>query len=149
MSAAPSSISRIANPYEPLQEAVVQALKADADIAAKARVYDYVPEDDQGPYVVFSSAWLAEKDAHNQPIDRVWFQIDVWSQYRGYREVNDLGADVEDVLRHATLEVAGFNFLGVHVLREQSHLLREPSNNWRRLAITFHCPYVRMRRTEP
>ena len=139
-----TTTTRIANPYQPVQQAVVAALRADPDIQRKqVAIFDYVPEEHPGPYIVFASAWLAEKDAHNSPIDRLWFQIDVWSQYRGYEEVNELGADVEDVLRHADLDVEGFNVVhGVHVIREQSHLLREPSNRWRRLAMTFHAPYV-------
>jgi len=140
---------RVANPYLPLQEAVIVALRADPDLTAKARIYDYIPEDDPGPYVVYETAWLAARDAYRVPADRVWFQLSVFSQYRGYLEVNRVGADVEDVLRRASLDVAGFNVTGVHVIREQSHLTRTPDSRWRRLAITFVCPYVTAGRRSP
>lgn len=138
----PEAPTHYDNPYLPIQEAVVAALRADPALSAKAPVYDFVPEDDQGPYVVFATAWLAETDKLRSQSDRVWFQIDVWSRYRGFAEVADIGSDVERILRHTELAVEGYNASGVHCLREQSHLLRDPGNVWRRLAMTFFCPFV-------
>jgi hypothetical protein len=125
------------DPLEDLQRAIVPAL---SELLDDVRVYDYVPENADPPYVTWNTAWLAERDTLNGTADRVWFQIDVWSTYRGYREAARIARRIVRRLRHSVLEIDGYS--PVHVLREQTHQTRDPDGEHRRIALTFHCPYV-------
>lgn len=105
-----------------------------------AGVYDHVPEDTSPPYVTWGAAWSAERDTLNGTADRVWFQLDVWSDYRGYREGNQIAGQIVRRLSHAVLVLDGF--APVHILREQSRAGRDPDGRHRRIALTFYSPYV-------
>jgi len=131
-------------PVADLQRAVMRILLNDAELTSMASVYDYVPENESGPYVTWSSAWLAERDTLNGCADRVWFQLDIYSRYRGYAEGSNIAFRVVELLHHLNINIPGYET--IHVLREQSHVLRDPNNEFRRWAITFNCPYVSLER---
>jgi len=123
-------------PLHDIQRAVVTHLADNLDVP----VFDYVPEDADTPYVCWGTAWLANRDALNVCIDRVWFQIDCWSKYRGYAEAAGIAHRVVGLLHHIRLRIPGYD--PIHVLREQTHATRDPGGPLRRMAITFVCPYV-------
>jgi hypothetical protein len=124
-------------PLHDLQAAIVPMLKAYLD---PTPVIDHVPEGTPTPYVLWSSAWLAERDTLNTTADRVWFQLDVWSDYRGYHEAIVIARRIVARLHHASVDMPGYDL--VHVLREQTHELRDPDGTHRRVSLTFNCPYV-------
>jgi hypothetical protein len=126
------------DPLEDMQRTIMEALTQLLD--GVAGVYDYVPEPASGPYVTWGTAWLAERDALNGTADRVWFQLDVWSEERGYREAVQVARKIVQRLHHAQLIMPGYDV--VHVLREQVHTTRDPDGQHRRVALTFNSPYV-------
>lgn len=125
------------DPIEEIQRTVVPVLD---ELLDGVDVYDYVPENADPPYVVFNTGWLAERGELNRSVDRVWFQIDVWSDYRGYREAGRIARRIVRRLHHAELEIEGFQ--PIHILREQTHATRDPGGLLRRFALTFTSPYV-------
>jgi hypothetical protein len=124
-------------PLEDLQRAVCVTL---AELLDPIKVYDFVPEQGDPPYVTWGTAWLAERDTLNGTADRVWFQLDIWSSYRGYREAAEIASAIIERLHHAVLDIDGWD--RIHLLREQSHATRDPDGKHRRIALTFHSPYV-------
>ena len=111
-----------------------------ADELAPIKVYDYVPEKAEAPYVVWNTAWGAERDTLNGTADRVWFQIDVWSTYRGYKEATEIADRIVRRLGHSIACLDGYST--IHLLLEQGHSTRDPDGRHRRIALTFHSPYV-------
>jgi hypothetical protein len=124
-------------PYEDVMRAVMPLL---TELLDDVDVYDFVPENAEPPYVTWNTGWLAERDSLNGTADRLWFQIDVWSSYRGYREASRIARRIVRRMHHAELLIDGYS--PVHVLREQSHQTRDPDGRHRRLALTFFSPYV-------
>jgi len=130
-------------PLGDLHQAVFDVLAPELE-AEGIMLFDYVPEDAEPPYVTWGTAWLASRDLLNGVADRVWFQLDVWSQYRGYAEAERVAHRVTEVLRTRQLDVEGYGL--VRVFREQVHLTRDPDNTIRRIAMTFYSPYVALLR---
>lgn len=126
------------DPLYDLQRVIVPALAE--TLAGVASVYDHVPEPAEAPYVCWNTGWLAERDSLNGTADRVWWQIDVWSEYRGYAEAALIAKRIVRRLHHVELRIDGYDL--VHVLREQTHETRDPDGKHRRFALTFHSPYV-------
>ncbi len=89
-----------------LQTAIKSAL-VDADVAG-GRIYDQVPQDVTFPYVEFG-------DKHSLPDDlsgddqgrREHTKLDVWSRYRGRKEVLQIISAIEDALHGTDLTVTG------------------------------------------
>jgi hypothetical protein len=125
--------------YE-LQEAVTELLRADTELMAKAPLYDYVPEDAQKPYLTFTSMWTATRDSLNRAVERVWFQISVWSDHRGFKEASQIAMQVVRLLRHTKVDLGRY---GVQMITgDNTHLLRDRDPNVRHFALTFYVPYV-------
>ena len=133
---APVLHARFAPPAD-LQRAVAQTLAAELD---PVKVYDHVPETAPEPYVVWNTGWSAERDTLNGTAQRVWFQIDVWSLYRGYKEATEIADLIVRRLGHAIAYLDGYS--SIHLLYEQGHETRDPDGRHRRIALTFHSPYV-------
>jgi hypothetical protein len=127
-----------------LQRAVCQALAEHLD---PIKVYDYVPEKADLPYVVWGTAWGASRDYLNVAVDRIWFQIDVWSDYRGYAESIGIAEEITTRLHHAVVYLEGWN--PIHLVREQPRESRDPDGVHRRVMLTFYSPYVSPDPTEP
>lgn len=126
------------DPLEALQAALVPVLAE--LLEGEVPVYDHVPEAATPPWVTWNTGWLAERDTLNGTADRVWWQIDVWSDYRGYAQAAGIARRIVERLHHANLDIDGYN--RIHILREQTHETRDPGGKFRRLALTFNAPYV-------
>jgi Protein of unknown function (DUF3168) len=125
---------------EPLADMQRQVCKTLAEALHPVKVFDYVPESAALPYVTWGTAWLSERDTLNGCADRVWFQIDIWSTYRGFAEGAGIAQQVVRRLHHAVMYLDGYS--PIHMLREQSHQSRDPDGIHRRIALTFNTPYV-------
>jgi hypothetical protein len=127
------------SPLPDLQRAIMPALFEEFD--GVCGVYDYVPEDAVGPYIVWNTGWLAPRFTLRSPGHRVWFQIDVWSgpDHRGYLEVGTLADRVISRVSWAFAVMDGYDTAQIYA--EQEHYTRDNQGN-RRVAITFHSPFV-------
>jgi hypothetical protein len=138
------SVPRVTDPmlhsheaFYVIQKAVCSALAEHLD---PIKVYDFVPENADTPYVVWGTAWGAYRDILTSTADRVWFQIDVWSTYRGYAEAIRIAGRITERL-HQSL-IYDEDWSPIHLLREQPRESRDPDGVHRRIMLTFYSPYV-------
>ena len=98
-----------------VQQAVYNALAASTDVQAllgnPARLYDHVPPGAEFPYVVLGTVSAKPYDY----IDTIGFEqiisLDIWSRYRGTKEVKDIIQASYGALHRATLTVSGQVFI--------------------------------------
>jgi len=126
------------SPLGSLQREIVPALQEEFD--GVCPVFDHVPEGTDPPYVVWNTGWLAPRFTLRSPAQRAWFQIDVWSGYRGYAEADDLADRVVARVSWALVSMDGFDT--TQLFAEQQHTTRSQDSQYRRVAITFHLPFV-------
>jgi hypothetical protein len=129
------------NPLLALQREIVPALEDELD--GICAVYDHVPEDADPPWVTWNTGWTAPRFTLGTPANRVWFQIDVWgpgSDARGYKQVSEIADLVIRRVSWANVVMDGYD--PAQVFAEQQHTTRDPSGRLRRVAITFHLPFV-------
>jgi hypothetical protein len=72
-------------------------------------VYDHVPQDEVLPCVVIGDATVLNDDVKTQFGQEHQLEIQVYSAYRGTKEVKQLMSTVYDALHGVTLSVSGFN----------------------------------------
>lgn len=96
-----------------IQAAVYNAL----DTALSIPVYDKVPQAaDSGdstsfPYVSIGDDNLTEWDTYSEIGISASIVIHVWSRKKGRKETKDLQGSIYNALHHATLTVAGYDFV--------------------------------------
>ncbi|HEU0118813.1 MAG TPA: DUF3168 domain-containing protein [Alphaproteobacteria bacterium] len=98
-----------------VQEAVLSALTASSEVqsvlGSPARVYDHVPVGAVFPYAVFGPLHIAPYDTKTEIGFEQIVTLNIWSRYRGAKEVKDIFQAIYDTLHRATLSVAGEVFL--------------------------------------
>lgn len=98
-----------------VQQAVAGLLAADTDVQSvlgvTPRIYDHVPPGAIFPYAAFGPIHVAPYDTKNETGFEHILTINIWSRYRGSKEVKDIFQAVYDALHRATLSVAGQVFL--------------------------------------
>ena len=98
-----------------VQQAIYNTLAASSEMQAQLGnppcVYNHVPPNPLYPYVAFGA--IAAKPFDD--IDRTGFTqtvtLDIWSRYRGTKEVKDIAQAIYDTLHRATLTVSGEVFI--------------------------------------
>ncbi|GAA3301302.1 DUF3168 domain-containing protein [Streptomyces cinereospinus] len=120
----------------PLQQAVVQTLRAHAPLMALVSgVFDEVPENTPHPYVTLGSITETVDDAHNQRGLEASVVLHVWSKYRGYKEASTILAALDAALDRQPLAVAGFT--DVSIAHEQHTQLRDPDPDIRHINVSY------------
>ncbi|GGS47732.1 DUF3168 domain-containing protein [Streptomyces violaceus] len=120
----------------PLQQAVVQKLRAHAPLMALVTgVYDEVPEQATHPYVTLGSISENVDDAHNQRGLEATVVLHVWSKYRGFKEAADILSALDAALDRQPLTVAGFTDVSV---AHQAHTqVRDPDPAIRHINVSY------------
>lgn len=111
----------------PLRLAFAAAMGASAAVKAligdPARIYDFVPDTPQYPYVTFGDSSVDEMGTKGIDIAEVIISVEVWDSgdagartggYRGRKRVEDILRAVEAVLHHQALSVSGFALIDLH-----------------------------------
>ncbi len=97
------------------QQAVFDALAADTDIQGllgnPPRIYDHAPPGAVFPYLMFGAAHIASYDAKIETGFEQIITLNIWSRYRGSKEVKDILQATYDALHRAALTVTGQVFL--------------------------------------
>lgn len=120
----------------PLQQAVVQQLRADAPLTALVSgIWDEVPETAAYPYVSIGSITELVDDAHNQRGLNTNLVLHVWSKYLGFREAAEILAALDAVLDRQPLTVTGYR--DVSVAHQQHQELRDPDPEIRHINVTY------------
>ncbi|OON87807.1 DUF3168 domain-containing protein [Pyramidobacter sp. C12-8] len=100
-------------PMIPLQRAVYEALST----YQTAPVYDDVPEDATPPAVSFGSFTAKQSGAKALDAWDVSMQLDLWSNYAGKKQIQEMADDVASVLTSVKLDLSadGFEVLSCDV----------------------------------
>lgn len=125
-----------AYPLRRLQAEIVPALRQLLD--GVCPVYDHVPEDAPAPYVTWTTGWTASRNALNAPVQRVWIQISIWSEYRGFAQAGEIAELIVTRFSFAVVRMDGWK--PAPLVYEQAHSLRDGRH--RHIPLTFRFPYV-------
>jgi Protein of unknown function (DUF3168) len=98
-----------------IQQAVAAALGASAEVQGllgdPVRVYDHVPPGAAFPYAVIGTVAAKPYDDKDRTGFAATIAVDIWSRYRGTREVKDILQAVYDALHRTALSVTGQVFV--------------------------------------
>lgn len=109
-----------------LQRAIHDRLLGFAEMSALvgAGIYDIPPTDAVLPYVTIGDDDIHQYDVRCKKAFRVFFQVDGWSEYGGYKEVKDIAQTAQDALHEYPLEINGYRVISVNHVK--TNYLREP-----------------------
>lgn len=97
------------------QQAIYNVLVANSGVQAvlggTPRIYDHVPPGATFPYAVFGAVRVLPYDYKVENGFEQIVTLDVWSRYRGSKEMKDITQALYDALHRATLSVTGHVFL--------------------------------------
>lgn len=127
---------------QPLQDAIIAALRADATVAALIgkRIYDGPPANAQKPYLSFGPVQLLTEHADEYVGGDTALQLDAWSTDK--LDIKRVGAAVDKALDGAELTL-GDNQRLVALTVERIDYLTEPDG------LTKHAAIACRARTEP
>jgi len=132
------------SPRYQLQKAIVQRLKADAQVAAyvDGRIYDDVPEDAEFPYITIGS--VISRSIHADCLDMVEMdiQLDVWSRASGMEELSEIAEAVCAALHDNDLTLETHACVYLH--HEQTHELYDPDGMTTHAALSFEATIERL-----
>lgn len=117
-----------------LRDAVVDVLKAhvgltallaeDPRFAGVAAVYDHVPQSAEFPYVTIGTVSGDEHDADDISGQDLEVTVNAFSRYRGLKEIEQIGRQVDDALHRTTPTVTNAKVVTFH--RETSEAVLDP-----------------------
>lgn len=92
----------LADPLEPLQRAIVRAVREDAPLIALVdkRIYDDVPPKPTKPYLSFGPVQVLPEDAAEYDGADVSLQIDGWSASLQRKEIAQIGRALRALLHN-------------------------------------------------
>lgn len=74
------------------------------------RVYDFVPEDAELPFVTLGNINAEDKSTKSEDIIHLTVQIHIWSNYRGRYEINSLAEKIINALSSVQLDLSEEDF---------------------------------------
>ena len=93
-----------------LQTILYSTLNGDSTldgIVGDNKIFDNVPQDTGYPYVVIGNINVANRGTKSLDGNEYSVDIDVWSQYRGKKEISDAMERIYELLHDATYSVSG------------------------------------------
>jgi hypothetical protein len=93
-----------------LQSAIYTVLNADSTldgIIGDNKIFDNVPQDTAYPYVVIGNFTVTNRGTKSLDGNEYSLDIDVWSTYRGKKEISDAMERIYELLHDATYSVSG------------------------------------------
>lgn len=97
-----------------LQSAIYSTLNDDSTldgIIGNNKIFDHVPQDTDYPYVRIGNISVANMGTKTLDGNEYSIDIDVWSRYRGKKEISDAMERIYDLLHEATYSVSGANMV--------------------------------------
>tara|TARA_R100001460_G_scaffold29892_3_gene59178 strand:- start:7473 stop:7880 length:408 start_codon:yes stop_codon:yes gene_type:complete len=122
-----------------LQEKIFSTLNSDSNLTSTqgAAIYDEVPENSAFPYVQIGGESASDFSTKDLTGSEVTINLDVWSQYKGSKEVKDLMDRVHTLLHDSSLAVTGHNLINLRF--EFSDVLRDPDGITRHGVMRFRA----------
>ncbi|MDX3235652.1 DUF3168 domain-containing protein [Streptomyces sp. ME03-5709C] len=122
----------------PVQAAVYARLTDDPELTDQiSGVYDYVPETAAYPFVVIGEETEIPDNRHRGFGRQTAVTLHVFSQYRGYRQVLQLGSLVTALLDHQPLTIEGLNHVATRFEFSQTLTDPEPPGDIRHLVLRY------------
>lgn len=102
-------------PFDALQEAIYLRLAGDPEITPDVFDWPVNPEEQRTPYIVVGSYFTEDESTSTVSGQRVTSDIEVWSDARGMREINDIMNEIVQSLSSSALDLSsdGFEFLQI------------------------------------
>jgi len=125
------------SPINQLQKAIVQTLKADADVVALigGRIYDRVPEGAEFPYISFGAIESRSFMADCLDLAEITVQLDCWSRKAGFGELREIAEAVRQALHDKDLTLERHAM--VTITHERTHELYDPDGTTTHAALIF------------
>lgn len=93
-------------PNNCVHKALIAFLKTEVG----CRVYDYVPETAELPFVTLGNINSEDKSTKSEDIIHMTVQIHIWSNYRGRYEINSLAEKIINALSSIQLDLSEDDF---------------------------------------
>jgi len=84
-------------------------------IVGNNKIFDNVPQDTAYPYVVIGNINVINTGTKTLDGNEYNLDIDVWSEYRGKKEISDAMERIYELLHDTTYSVSGANFVNSQV----------------------------------
>lgn len=122
-----------------LQERIYSTLNGDSNLTSTqgAAVYDEVPENSSFPYVQIGGETAIDYGTKDVNGSEVTINLDVWSQYKGSKEVKNLMDRIHTLLHDSDLNVTGHNLVNLRF--EFGDVLRDPDGITRHGVMRFRA----------
>lgn len=92
-----------------IQEAVYDLLTNDALLTLKVSgVFDSHPEPQRFPYITIGDGYSNDFLAFERMGEEVFFNVHIWSRYKGFKESHEIAADVNRLLAQQHVDVGSF-----------------------------------------
>jgi len=101
-----------------VQSAIYTILNGDSTLDAivgNNKIFDNVPQDTAYPYVVIGNINVINTGTKTLDGNEYNLDIDVWSEYRGKKEISDAMERIYELLHDTTYSVSGANFVNSQV----------------------------------
>lgn len=101
-----------------VQSAIYTILNGDSTldgIVGNNKIFDNVPQDTAYPYVVIGNINVINTGTKTLDGNEYNLDIDVWSEYRGKKEISDAMERIYELLHDTTYSVSGANFVNSQV----------------------------------
>lgn len=101
-----------------VQSAIYTILNGDSTldgIVGNNKIFDNVPQDTAYPYVVIGNINVINTGTKTLDGNEYNLDIDVWSEYRGKKEISDAMERIYELLHDTTYSVSGASFVNSQV----------------------------------
>jgi hypothetical protein len=119
-----------------IQEMFYDLLKNDAQLSSKiSGVFDAHPEPQKFPYITIGDGYSNQFTTFNRMGEEVFFNVHVWSRYKGFKEGHEISSDIFRLLAQQHLDIPSFG--SVACFFESSETLRDIDGITRHLILRF------------
>lgn len=96
-----------------IQEAVFTLLESDSGLSSKiSGVFDAHPEIKKFPYITIGDGYSNPMTTFDRMGEEVFFNVHVWSRYKGFKESQDISSDVQRLLAQKDISVTNYGVVG-------------------------------------
>lgn len=119
-----------------IQETVFNLLDSDAELNLKIKgVYDAHPNPQEFPYITIGDGYSNSYSTFDRPGEEVFFNIHIWSRYKGFKEGQEISADVHRLLSQQHIDVGDFGTVACFF--EASETLRDVDGITRHIILRY------------
>lgn len=120
----------------PVQQAFYAALTADSTLMAKlSAVYDYVPSEPVFPYVALGEGTEVPLNVFAKDGRDATVTLHIWSRAKGFKEATGILDDLNRLLDHKAIAVAGYSL--IVCAYEFSQPMRDPDGFTRHIPVRY------------